>query len=678
MPGAVGRAVGGAIRRTICRAVGRAVCGTVRRAVCGAVRRTICGAVRRTICGAVGRAVCGTVGRTGARAVSRARSRTIGRAGTRAVSRAVGRACSRAVARTVGRACSRAVGRAGTRAVARARSRTIGRAGTRAVSRAVGRACSRAVARTVGRACSRAVGRARAGAVSRVRDVEDDRVFAFRHVVDVHVPGDVRDHRAGTAVGERDRTGDAFHRLAVVAAHDVEVDGGEARPVARAIAVGRAAAAAVAAGEEERVAALGNVVEADVPEGVGDDVDLAAVGELDVADQADHRLVGRGVQQHHVDEGERRLGLEDLDGVVALVDLVDVDVPVAARGGVDRVLARDVDLDLRVGNRVPIVVLQDEVDELRRGAGLVGVAAAVAARAGRIGLVVGRLIVDVVVRRVAPFVARDVEDDVVASGVVVVLGLGDDVVARVDADLLDVHHRAGLDGRVTADLDLGGDELHLRLGQRSARGGVSVGLVEHLRFGERALALLRAEADHVDAGLAARHRPELLALGRVPLEPRLAARVPGEDLDLRERLAEVRHRQERLDLLAEGEDAVVAVREVRTLEVEVVALDPEQVALLLGDAAQERIVALVGLEAERGDRVGAVALAGVRRETSAVGDLLDHRERRRVGIRLGLGAAHQPVRLVHPAQDEHDRAVALELAAPGGDFPLEDGLELAH
>src|SRR5205823_3143747 len=122
--------------------------------------------------------------------------------------------------------------------------------------------------------------------------------------------------------------------------------------------------------------------------------------------------------------------------------------------------------------------------------------------------------------------------------------------------------------------------------------------------------------------------PQLVAGLCRPDEWRLSRRVPRADLDVRHGTTEVRHRQERLQILAQGDGEVVLRRDRGTLEVQLGCFDVEEVTLQLGETPQEVEVALVCLEAEslHWRRIARARLGG---EPGGGGDLLRTIDRRR-------------------------------------------------
>ena len=156
------------------------------------------------------------------------------------------------------------------------------------------------------------------------------------------------------------------------------------------------------------------------------------------------------------------------DGVRTGRLAVDVDVSVAVGGRLDHLAGRQPDLHVQVRQRMALVVLQREVDRLGlRLAGAHRLARLVRRllSLARAGARLRALALFLLRRAVAPLVARDVEDAVVSGAVVEVVRLGDEVVPRVRADLLQLHHRAGLHRRIALHLHLGGDELHRPAGE---------------------------------------------------------------------------------------------------------------------------------------------------------------------------------------------------------------------
>ena len=159
-----------------------------------------------------------------------------------------------------------------------------------------------------------------------------------------------------------------------------------------------------------------------------------------------------------------------------------MDVSIAVGGGSDRFAGREPDLHLHARERLALVVVEGEVDGLVLGLRLLGLGRLVrlvlALALG--GPLLRALAFLLLARAVAPFVPGDVEDAAVAGGVVEVVRLGDEIVARVCADLLQSHHRAGLHRRIPLHLDFRGDELHRPPGERSLGDGVRVLLRPHL------------------------------------------------------------------------------------------------------------------------------------------------------------------------------------------------------
>src|SRR6266404_1353914 len=223
-----------------------------------------------------------------------------------------------------------------------------------------------------------------------------------------------------------------------------------------------------------------NVGEVHLALAVGHHRDPGPVAERDGARRAGDGIPG-GILHFQLDAGERRSGVGNFDGVGARRLVVDVDVSIAVRRGSDHFAGGEPDFHLYAGERLPVIVMEREVDGLVPGLRLLGLGRLVRlVLALTLGWSLLRaLALLLLARAVAPLVPGNVEDAAVAGGVVEVVRFGDQIVARVRADLLQGHHRAGLHRRVALHLDFGGDELHRPPGQRSLGDGVRVLLRPH-------------------------------------------------------------------------------------------------------------------------------------------------------------------------------------------------------